>query len=620
MLRALIAGLAALTLAGLAQPAAAACQFVKLTELPVTMVGLRPTIKVKLNGQDVTMLVDTGAFFSGVSEETAQRLKLKPVPAPFGMSIRGVGGQEREARAVLVNDFNFAGVPLKNYDFLLGGRIGGGGIDGIIGENLLGGMEVEYDLANGVLRIFRAKDCGFDVNLAYWSGGQSLSKVRLSSKEGERYMPQLIATAQVDGRNIRVVLDSGSPLSVLSRPAAARAGIKSSSEGVRSAGVTYGAYGGGMQTFIAPFESFGIGDELIKNTQLRVADIDLGEGDMLLGTDFFLSHRILVSNSQHRLYFTYNGGPVFKLDRAPGSQTAQSSAGEATPPGPAGPVPAGTPAAGASAAGNPAAGDLKTAGEYARRGASEAARRDFAAAIADDTRAIDLDPKDPATFVARARARLESRQGVAALGDLNEALKLNADYAPALLLRGEATLVADKTRALADLEAAVRLSPNDRTLPLVVASAYLRAEEYERAIALMDAWLAEHPKDEDRARVLGQRCNARAFWGQDNEKGLADCDAALKADRSLIVYANRGLVLLRLGRLDEAIGQFDAAIKLEPKAPWALYGRGLAKTRKGDKAGGDADIAAALAVRPNLPQQAKRIGLAADTAAAPAKS
>ena len=36
---------------------------------------------------------------------------------------------------------------------------------------------------------------------------------------------------------------------------------------------------------------------------------------MLLGADFFLSHRILVSNSQHKLYFTYNGGPVFQLDR-----------------------------------------------------------------------------------------------------------------------------------------------------------------------------------------------------------------------------------------------------------------------------------------------------------------
>jgi hypothetical protein len=32
---------------------------------------------------------------------------------------------------------------------------------------------------------------------------------------------------------------------------------------------------------------------------------------MLIGRDFFISHRILFAESQRRLYFTYVGGPVF---------------------------------------------------------------------------------------------------------------------------------------------------------------------------------------------------------------------------------------------------------------------------------------------------------------------
>ena len=32
---------------------------------------------------------------------------------------------------------------------------------------------------------------------------------------------------------------------------------------------------------------------------------------MLLGADFLRSHRVLVANSQRKLYFTYSGGPVF---------------------------------------------------------------------------------------------------------------------------------------------------------------------------------------------------------------------------------------------------------------------------------------------------------------------
>ena len=35
---------------------------------------------------------------------------------------------------------------------------------------------------------------------------------------------------------------------------------------------------------------------------------------MLLGTDFLRSHRVLVSHSQRKIYFTYAGGPVFSID------------------------------------------------------------------------------------------------------------------------------------------------------------------------------------------------------------------------------------------------------------------------------------------------------------------
>jgi tetratricopeptide (TPR) repeat protein len=82
---------------------------------------------------------------------------------------------------------------------------------------------------------------------------------------------------------------------------------------------------------------------------------------------------------------------------------------------------------------------------------------------------------------------------------------------------------------------------------------------------------------------------------------------------------SRGLILLRLGRLDESIAQYAAAIKAQPRAPVALYGRGLAELKKGDKADGDADIAAAKAIAPAVADQFKRLGLAPDEAPASAK-
>ena len=35
-----------------------------------------------------------------------------------------------------------------------------------------------------------------------------------------------------------------------------------------------------------------------------MGELDLPHVDMLIGPDFFLSHRIYVASSQHKLYFT----------------------------------------------------------------------------------------------------------------------------------------------------------------------------------------------------------------------------------------------------------------------------------------------------------------------------
>jgi hypothetical protein len=40
---------------------------------------------------------------------------------------------------------------------------------------------------------------------------------------------------------------------------------------------------------------------------------------MLLGADFLRAHRVLVSHSQRKMYFTYLGGPVFVPPRPPQS-------------------------------------------------------------------------------------------------------------------------------------------------------------------------------------------------------------------------------------------------------------------------------------------------------------
>ena len=73
---------------------------------------------------------------------------------------------------------------------------------------------------------------------------------------------------------------------------------------------------------------------------------------------------------------------------------------------------------------------------------------------------------------------------------------------------------------------------------------------------------------------------------------------------------SRGLVYLRMGDYDKALKDFDALLGAQPKNPWALYGRGLTKVRKGMPDEGTADIAASKLVNPGVAEEAARRGLA----------
>jgi tetratricopeptide (TPR) repeat protein/predicted aspartyl protease len=588
--RPLLAFVAGLCVSAAAWQASATCELDKRAELPVTMAGSRATVSVKINGHPATMMIDSGAFFSGVSEDAAVRFGMKPTPAPAGMQVRGVGGREERARAARAAEFDFAGNQLKDWDFLVGGRLANAGIDGMLGQNLLGTLEVEYDLSNGVIRLFKARNCAGDTNLAYWSAGLTLSRAPLAG--GGDYLTQLIAPGRLNGRPIRVDFDSGAPVSVLSRTAAARVGVGAATPGVVQGEATYGAFGAGVESLVAPFESFEVGEEEARNIRLRVADLALLDGDMLLGMEFFLAHRILVSRSQHRIYFTANGGPpADRPARAPIAVLAQA----------------------------PLAPAALSADDLSRRAAAAISQRDYSAAIADLGRAIVLEPTVGRYYLQRATAKIGAGQRSAALADLNEALKVAPDDAHALMLRGEIFILnRDLARAQADFDAAIRLAPNDVSLPLRAAEAYLRTANFEAATRLYDRWLAAFPRDPNIGQVAGFRCNARAGWGQELEAGLADCDFALRQDGKLSpVMQNRGVILLRMGRLDEAIAQFDAAIGVQPRSALALFGRGLAKLRKGSKAEGDADIAAASDISPSVVQEARRFGLTVEGPAPP---
>jgi hypothetical protein len=84
---------------------------------------------------------------------------------------------------------------------------------------------------------------------------------------------------------------------------------------------------------------------------------------------------------------------------------------------------------------------------------------------------------------------------------------------------------------------------------------------------------------------------------------------------------SRGLVYLRLNRLEDAVADYDAALKIDFGNAHSLYGRGVAKLLKGDTAAGYADIAGAKAAQASISEDFAKYGIKPDaTVAAPALS
>jgi tetratricopeptide (TPR) repeat protein len=245
------------------------------------------------------------------------------------------------------------------------------------------------------------------------------------------------------------------------------------------------------------------------------------------------------------------------------------------------------------------------------RGMASMAKGKYDLAIADLDQAVRLEPKIAKRYYNRGVAHFEANQDKLALTDFDQALRLDPADRLALMARGELDLLDGREAAGAkDFDQAARLAPNDPVIVARRADAYFRAGKYEAAVGYFDRWISDHPDDRRRPSMLANRCWAQARWGRNLDVGLAECDAAVKAAPTAVeALDGRGLIALRLGRLEMAIADFTAVQQAAPDAPWPLYARGVAELRAGLKAPAEADMLAARTLDPKIGDAFAEIGV-----------
>jgi tetratricopeptide (TPR) repeat protein/predicted aspartyl protease len=582
------------------------CDIKEMLELPITMHGSLPFISAQLDGHDAALAVHSGAIYSRIMPALAAKLGTKPFPGPnvYGKDKAVIGRYE----AVRVAEFRLGGTTMKNVDFLISRRDTGDGMDGLLGQNFLGFMDVEYDLANSELRFMKPTNCG-ESSLAYWKNGvpASVLPIDVAQVEGGHY---IVSRASVNGVELRVLFDSGVAHSVLSTDAARRAGVVPGGPGVIAAGIL--AMEGGSQDWIGPFAHFSIGDEQLNNTRLHFGYVSSGYGvDMLLGADFFLSHRIYVANSQHKIYFTYNGGRVFDLtsptlaarsDTEADSDSLGNSAPEASA------------VAGASARPEGVGDPALEAERLSRAGLAFAARADLDRAIADLTQACKLAPMQAKYFYQRALIYRQAHKEDLALADFSASLALNSTDPEVLRARASVRLfLHDNPGATADYQAASVAAPSDSDLHYGIAQAYEFLGLQALAVAEYDLWIPMHKTDQKWSIALTMRCRDRALLNQALDLAAKDCDSALAYNPKYPLFLdNRGLLRLRQGDYKGSLADYNKGIDLNSKlpwAPWAFYGRGVAELRLGMLNEGQADLAAAKNLQEDIGEQAAKYGI-----------
>ena len=565
-------------------PPANKCQAAKIAEFPITMAGRQPMVDARFGDKAARFILDSGAFYSTISRASAAEFGLKVTAAPDWFRLKGIGG-ETTAGIAETDTFSLAGIKLPKVGFIVGGSDMGSA--GLIGQNILGIADVEYDLPHSAVRLMKTEGCG-RASLAYWAGDKPYTMIELEGTPEGAFRPHTIATVVLNGVKIKAVFDSGAQSSLLSLATAKRLGITPNTPGVEFVGNGGGLGTRRLPTWLATFDKIDIGGEAITKPKIRIAQLDLSNADMLIGVDFFLTHRMFVSNTNHKMFITYEGGPVFGLSPK-GARSADGQALDLTD----------------------KTADPTTADEFSRRGAAYASNRKLTEALADFDKAIALAPNESRYVYQRAMARFANRDRAGGLADLDHTITLAPGNSDARLQRAEIRLrTGNEAGAKEDIKAADDALAPSSEKRLAVASLYDRLGMPDAALPNFDQWLKSHPEDSSRGIALNGRCWARGLLNRDLDKAMEDCNAALRAlphDPSIL--DSRALIRVRRSEWKQALADYNAALAINPRSAWSLYMRGMIEAKSGQDIQAKTDRAAAIAIDPKVADRAKKYGL-----------
>jgi len=165
-------------------------------------------VPITIAGQNVNMLIDTGGIFTMLTEQSVQSLGLKKLNT-FGSGEEMLGGK-KIVYYVETNDVNLGGLKADRLpmqvlpDGFLPSEIGG-----IIAPNILRHYDVDFDFANAKFNLFSPDHC--EGKVVYWTT-VAVAQIPIGIDQNGH----IDVTVQIDGKNVKATLDTGSSRSLMS--------------------------------------------------------------------------------------------------------------------------------------------------------------------------------------------------------------------------------------------------------------------------------------------------------------------------------------------------------------------------------------------------------------------
>jgi tetratricopeptide (TPR) repeat protein len=239
----------------------------------------------------------------------------------------------------------------------------------------------------------------------------------------------------------------------------------------------------------------------------------------------------------------------------------------------------------------------RLAAAYCIRGEGLTEKRDLDRALADLNEAIRIDPDYACAYSNRGRVYAAKGDRDHAIADYDQAIRIDPSFALAFNNRGSAFLgTGDAVRAMADFNAAIKLDPK-----LAIAYGnrgflYYRGHDFAHAIADYTTQIGLKPD------VLGYIDRGNAYRDSEQlNRAAADYGEVIKlAPTDARGWRNRGLIRFFQGNNKGGVADYDKALQYDPADVDSWNNRAQGKLRLGDKAGAIADLRKALELGPDL--------------------